>query len=89
MLLPELHKQYVFVICAQNSQSSLIIKNCKDGSVVTVGGNDTLTNSYVFTRDTSANIRVEKTKHIFGERNKIAEAVCFISFNKSTHKASS
>ena len=68
------------------------MKNCKDwtkGSVVTVGGNDTLTNSYVFTRDTSANIRVEKTKHIFGERNKIAEAVCFISFNKSTHKASS
>ena len=58
-------------------------------SVVTVSGNDTLTNSYVFTRDTSANIGVEKTKHILRKRNKIAGAVCFISFNKSTHKASS
>ena len=46
------------------------------GSVVTVRGNGILTNSYVFTCDTSANIGDEKTKHISSERNKRTEAVC-------------
>ena len=49
-----------------------------------VRGNDTLTNSYVFTRDTSANIRVEKTKHILRERNKIEEAVFYFFQQKYT-----